>query len=109
MHSTLIVTSSTSMMFGKDNRPVWDAILYTSKSSLKLGADSSAVFALSDALLAPLAPRHEAQARQTGLQAAQNDSLLSVAKECSGPHSSRVSPTHRSNFPKLPLVDRRGG
>src|SRR5262249_16463564 len=52
----------------------------TSKSSLLLGAGPSAVFALSDALFAPLAARQELQAREATLQAARNDSLRAVAE-----------------------------
>jgi outer membrane protein TolC len=52
----------------------------TSKSSLMLGAGPYAVFALSDALLAPLAARQELRAREATLQAARNDSMLAVAE-----------------------------
>ena len=52
----------------------------TSKTSFLLGAGPYAVFALSDALLAPLAARQELRARTAALQTAQNDSLLAVAE-----------------------------
>jgi outer membrane protein TolC len=52
----------------------------TSKGSLMVGAGPSAVFAVSDALLAPLAARQELRARRAALQAARNDSLLAVAE-----------------------------
>jgi outer membrane protein TolC len=52
----------------------------TSKSTFMLGAGPSAVFAVSDALFAPLAARQTLQARQAALQAAANDSLLAVAE-----------------------------
>jgi outer membrane protein TolC len=52
----------------------------TSKSSLMLGVGPSAVFALSDAIFAPLAARQDVRARQAALQTAQNDSLLAVAE-----------------------------
>ncbi len=52
----------------------------TSKSGMLLGVGPSAVFALSDALFAPLAARQEFRARQAALQTAQNDSLLAVAE-----------------------------
>jgi outer membrane protein TolC len=52
----------------------------TSKSSFMLGAAPNAVFALSDAIFGPLAARQVVQARQAGLQAATNDTLLAVAE-----------------------------
>jgi outer membrane protein TolC len=52
----------------------------TSKSGFMIGAGPSAVFALSDALLAPLAARQDLRARQALVQAARNDSLLAVAE-----------------------------
>jgi outer membrane protein TolC len=52
----------------------------TSKSSFMLGAGPSVVFALSDALFAPLAARQVLRARQATLQTARNDSLLAVAE-----------------------------
>jgi outer membrane protein TolC len=52
----------------------------TSKGALMLGAGPSAVFAVSDALFAPLAARQVVQARTASLQAARNDSLLAVAE-----------------------------
>ena len=52
----------------------------TSKSSFMAGAGPSAVFALTDAIFAPLAGRQVLRAREAGLQAATNDSLLAVAE-----------------------------
>jgi outer membrane protein TolC len=52
----------------------------TSKSSLLVGAGPSAVFALSDAIFAPLSARQVLRARESALQTARNDSLLSVAE-----------------------------
>jgi outer membrane protein TolC len=52
----------------------------TSKSSFMVGAGPSMVFALSDALLAPLAERQVVRARDAALQTARNDSLLAVAE-----------------------------
>lgn len=52
----------------------------TSKSSFMIGAAPIAVFAVSDAIFGPLAARQDLQARQALLQAAQNDSLLTVAE-----------------------------
>jgi outer membrane protein TolC len=52
----------------------------TSKSSFMLGAGPSAVFALSDAIFAPLSARQVLRARESALQTARNDSLLSVAE-----------------------------
>jgi outer membrane protein TolC len=51
-----------------------------SKSSLMVGGGPVGVFALSDAFFAPLAARQVVQAREAGLQAATNDSLLAVAE-----------------------------
>ena len=51
----------------------------TSKDSFLLGAGPSAVFAISDAIFAPLAARQDVRAREAALQTAQNDSLLAVA------------------------------
>jgi outer membrane protein TolC len=55
-------------------------IVGTSKSSLMLGAAPYAVFALSDAIFAPLAARQELRAREATLQTARNDSMLVVAE-----------------------------
>src|SRR5262249_21775739 len=52
----------------------------TSKSSLQLGAAPFAVFAITDAIFAPLAERQVVRAREAGLQVARNDSLLAVAE-----------------------------
>jgi outer membrane protein TolC len=52
----------------------------TSKSSFQLGAAPIAVFAITDALFAPLAERQVVRARQASLQTARNDSLLAVAE-----------------------------
>jgi outer membrane protein TolC len=51
-----------------------------SKSSFMLGAGPYAVFALSDAIFSPLASRQVLRARQSDLQSARNDSLLTVAE-----------------------------
>jgi outer membrane protein TolC len=56
------------------------AISGNSHGALLLGAGPSAVFALSDAIFAPLAARQEVNARQGALQTAQNDSMLAVAE-----------------------------
>jgi outer membrane protein TolC len=52
----------------------------TSKSALMVGAAPIAVFAVSEALLEPLAARQVVRARQADLQAATNDSVLAVAE-----------------------------
>ncbi len=52
----------------------------TRKSSFQVGAGPYMVFALSEAVFAPLAARRVSQARQAEWQAAANDSLLSVAE-----------------------------
>jgi outer membrane protein TolC len=55
-------------------------VFTTSRSSVFVGAGPVAVFAISDAILAPLAARQVSRARQADLQAATNDSLLAVAE-----------------------------
>ena len=55
-------------------------IIDTSKSSFMVGAAPNAVFALSDAIFAPLAARQVVQSRQSSLQAATNDTALAVAE-----------------------------
>jgi outer membrane protein TolC len=52
----------------------------TSKSSFMVGAGPAAVFAITDAIFAPLAERQVMRARDAGLQTARNDSLLAVAE-----------------------------
>jgi outer membrane protein TolC len=52
----------------------------TSKSSFLLGAAPIAVFAVTDAIFAPLAERQVVRAREAALQTARNDSLLAVAE-----------------------------
>jgi outer membrane protein TolC len=52
----------------------------TSRSSFQLGAGPVAVFAITDAIFAPLAERQVVRAREAALQTAQNDSLLAVAE-----------------------------
>jgi outer membrane protein TolC len=55
-------------------------IVDVSRQSLFAGAGPTAVFAVADACFAPLAARQVVAARQAGVQAAVNDSLLSVAE-----------------------------
>lgn len=55
-------------------------VFTTSRSSVMVGAGPTAVFAVSDAVYAPLAARQVVRARQADLQAAQNDNLLFVAE-----------------------------
>jgi outer membrane protein TolC len=52
----------------------------TSKSSFMIGAAPFAVFAITDALFAPLAERQNIRSRTAALQAARNDSVLAVAE-----------------------------
>jgi outer membrane protein TolC len=52
----------------------------TSKSSFMLGGAPIAVFAVSDAIFAPLATRQVVRARQADLRTATNDSFLAVAE-----------------------------
>ncbi|MGL4554350.1 MAG: TolC family protein [Gemmataceae bacterium] len=54
-------------------------VFTTSRSALMVGAGPSAVFALSDAIHAPLAARQELAARRADEQAARNDATLAVA------------------------------
>jgi outer membrane protein TolC len=56
------------------------AIDSNSRGSFMYGVGPSAVFALSDAIFAPLAARQTLRARQSALQTARNDSLLAVAQ-----------------------------
>jgi outer membrane protein TolC len=76
-----------SLQFGVDYfrhdgriQDVQGNILDTSKSSFMVGGAPSAMFALSDAIYAPLAARQVVRARQAGFQAATNDTTLSVAE-----------------------------
>jgi outer membrane protein TolC len=52
----------------------------TSKSSFMVGAGPSLVFAVTDAIFAPLAARQTLRAREADLQATRNDTLLAVAE-----------------------------
>jgi outer membrane protein TolC len=55
-------------------------VIGTSKGALMVGAGPSAVFAITDALFAPLAEKQVVRSREAGLQAARNDSLFAVAE-----------------------------
>lgn len=55
-------------------------VFTTSRSALLLGVGPTAIFSVSEALLAPLAARQVVRAREASLQAAQNDALLEVAE-----------------------------
>jgi outer membrane protein TolC len=55
-------------------------ILGTSKSALLAGFAPTAIFAVTDAIFAPLAARQVVRAREAELQAARNDALLAVAE-----------------------------
>jgi outer membrane protein TolC len=52
----------------------------TSKGALMAGASPIAVFAVTDAIFAPLAARQEVRAREADLQTVRNDTLLAVAE-----------------------------
>ena len=54
-------------------------VFTTSKSTLMVGAGPGLVFAVSDAIFAPLAARQVVRAQEGGVQAAKNDSLYAVA------------------------------
>ncbi len=55
-------------------------VFTTSRSSFLAGAGPSAVFAVGDALYAPLAARQTLRARRAEAEAARNDTLLAVAE-----------------------------
>jgi outer membrane protein TolC len=55
-------------------------VFNTNKSSFLVGGGPTAVFPVSDALYAPLAARQVVRARQADVQAARNDTTLSVAE-----------------------------
>ena len=55
-------------------------VFTTSRSAFLLGGGPSAVFAVSDAILAPLAARQVAYAREAEVQVARNDALLATAE-----------------------------
>src|SRR5262245_22002539 len=59
---------------------VGGAVFGSSKSNMMVGVGPSMVFSFSDALLAPLAARQVVQAQWAGVQAAQNDTFLSVGE-----------------------------
>jgi outer membrane protein TolC len=59
---------------------VGGTVFTTSRSSLLLGAGPTVNFAVSDALLAPLAARQVVAARRAELQATTNDTTLAVAE-----------------------------
>jgi outer membrane protein TolC len=52
----------------------------TSRSALMAGAGPSMVFAMSDAIYAPLSARQFVRARQSDVEASRNDALLAVAE-----------------------------
>src|SRR6516165_387307 len=52
----------------------------TSRSSFQLGAGPVAVFAITDAIFAPLAERQVVRSREAAVQTARNDGLLAVAE-----------------------------
>jgi outer membrane protein TolC len=55
-------------------------VFTTSRQSLLVGAGPNAVFAMADAIYAPLASRQVVAARRADVQTARNDSLYSVAE-----------------------------
>jgi outer membrane protein TolC len=55
-------------------------VFATSKASFMVGATPNVVFAVTDAIYGPLAAKQVVRARQSDLQAARNDSLLTVAE-----------------------------
>lgn len=65
---------------GVFQNPVNGQIVNNSRSTLMVGGSPHVVFAVTDAIFAPLAARQVVQARNAQLQAAANDSLLSVAE-----------------------------
>mgnify|MGYP001041851234 FL=1 len=63
---------------GRIQSPEGD-VVGASRGSVMLGAGPYAVFAIADAVFSPLAARQVVRARQAGVQAATNDTLLAVA------------------------------
>jgi outer membrane protein TolC len=55
-------------------------VISTNKSSFMVGATPNVVFAVTDAIYAPLSAKQVVRARQADLQASRNDSLLAVAE-----------------------------
>ena len=55
-------------------------VFNTSRASLMVGASPQMVFAVTDAIYAPLSAKQVVRARQSDLQASHNDSLLAVAE-----------------------------
>ena len=76
---TLASVSITSARTGRIQNEVGD-VFNTNKTAVLLGAGPTAVFAVSDALYAPLAARQVVRARQADVQAARNDTALAVAE-----------------------------
>jgi outer membrane protein TolC len=69
--------------YGRHDGKIQDTagnVTETSKSNFLLGAGPNAVFAISDAIFAPLSARQVVQAQRAGVQAATNDTVLSVAE-----------------------------
>ena len=64
-------------------------ILGTSKSTFMAGGGPVAVFAVTDAIFAPLAARQDLRARESLLQVTQNDSVLAVAEAYFGVQQAR--------------------
>jgi outer membrane protein TolC len=62
------------------NQDVAGNVFGNSRSTFMFGAGPGMVFAVSDALLAPLAQRQVLLAREAALQAAHNDTMLAVAE-----------------------------
>jgi outer membrane protein TolC len=74
----------------------------TSKSAFMVGGGPVAVFAVTDAIFAPLVERQVVRSRTAGLQTARNDSMLTVAEayfnvqQARGELAGAVEATHRS-------------
>jgi outer membrane protein TolC len=77
-------------------------LIDNSHGSFMIGAGPSAIFAISDAIFAPLAQRQVVLSREAALQTAQNDSLLAVAEayfnveQATGELAGAVEATRRS-------------
>lgn len=64
-------------------------VFTTSRSSLMIGAGPNAVFAVNDAIYAPLAARQFVRARQAEVEVARNNSLLAVVEAYVGVQQAR--------------------
>lgn len=82
-HALWLPSISLGVNYARHDGKIQDIrgeIINTGRSSFMAGAGPNMVFALSDAIFAPLAARQVLAARHAEVQAAANDSLLAVAE-----------------------------